>query len=114
MTTNRTATLTVQGTDIALKRTKLADYISLTDIARSREQAQVQADDMISKAREAIAAETAQARIELRREVADLAVSAASKIVRANLDRQAQSRLIEEKLAEATSGAGGSTPISPN
>ncbi len=37
MTSTRTATLTVQGTDIALKRTKLADYISLTDIARSRE-----------------------------------------------------------------------------
>ncbi len=37
MTTNRTASLTVQGTDIALKRTKLADYLSLTDIARSRE-----------------------------------------------------------------------------
>jgi F0F1-type ATP synthase membrane subunit b/b' len=66
---------------------------------------------MIAKAREAIAAESAQARTELRREVADLAVTAASKIVRANLDRQAQARLIEETLAEATSG---STTISPN
>jgi F0F1-type ATP synthase membrane subunit b/b' len=40
-------------------------------------------------------------------------VMAASKIVRANLDRQAQTRLIEETLAEATNANGGST-ISPN
>jgi hypothetical protein len=37
MATNRTTTLTVQGNEINLKRTKLADYINLTDIARSRE-----------------------------------------------------------------------------
>ncbi len=37
MATTRTKTLTVQGNAIALKRTKLADYINLTDIARSRE-----------------------------------------------------------------------------
>jgi len=37
MTTNRTRSLVVQGNEIALKRTKLADYLSLTDIARSRE-----------------------------------------------------------------------------
>jgi F-type H+-transporting ATPase subunit b len=52
----------------------------------------------------------------LRREVADLAVNAASKIVRANLDRDAQSRLIEETLAEATNGgsASGGSSILPN
>lgn len=37
MTTNHLISMTVQGTEIALKRTKLADYISLTDIARSRD-----------------------------------------------------------------------------
>lgn len=37
MTTNRTKALTVQGTDITLKRTRLADYLSLTDIARTRD-----------------------------------------------------------------------------
>jgi hypothetical protein len=37
MTTNRNPTLTVQGNAIALKRTRLGDYISLTDIARSRD-----------------------------------------------------------------------------
>ncbi len=89
-----------------------AREVSDQNIARSKEQAQVQADEMIVKAREAIAAETAQARADLRREVGDLAVLAASKIVRANLDRDAQSRLIEEALAEAgATGSNGSSPV---
>ncbi|MEZ4504391.1 MAG: KilA-N domain-containing protein [Thermomicrobiales bacterium] len=37
MTAKPIKTLTVHGADIALKRTKWADYISLTDIARSRD-----------------------------------------------------------------------------
>lgn len=37
MTAKPIKTLTVQGANIALKRTKWADYISLTDIARSRD-----------------------------------------------------------------------------
>jgi F-type H+-transporting ATPase subunit b len=81
------------------------------NIARSREQAQVQANEIIAKAQETIQVEIAQARIELRREIADLAIEAASKIVRANLDRQAQARLIEETLAEASArGGNGRTP----
>lgn len=89
-----------------------AREVSDQNIARSKEQAQVQADEMIDKARDAIAAETAQARAELRREVGDLAVLAASKIVRANLDRDAQTRLIEEALAEAgATGSNGSSPV---
>lgn len=89
-----------------------AREVSDQNIARSKEQAQVQADEMIVKAREAIAAETVQARADLRREVGDLAVMAASKIVRANLDRDAQSRLIEEALAEAGgTGSNGSSPV---
>lgn len=89
-----------------------AREVSDQNIARSKEQAQVQADEMIDKARDAIAAETAQARADLRREVGDLAVMAASKIVRANLDRDAQTRLIEEALAEAgATGSNGSSPV---
>lgn len=47
MATNRITSLTVQGTEIALKRTKLADYISLTDIARSREPHDVENADVL-------------------------------------------------------------------
>jgi F-type H+-transporting ATPase subunit b len=90
-----------------------AREVSDQTIARSKEQAQVQADEIIAKAREGIAAETAQARAELRQEVADLAVLAASKIVRANIDREGQSRLIEEALAEAgTRSSNGNSPVS--
>jgi F-type H+-transporting ATPase subunit b len=87
-----------------------AREVSEQNIARSREQAQQQADEMIEKARDAIASETAQARVELRREVADLAITAATKIVRTNLDREAQTRLIDETLAEAARGSNGSAP----
>ena len=76
------------------------------NIARSREQAQTQADEMLEKARLAFDAEVRQARQELRQEVADLAVLAATKIVRANIDRDDQTRLIEETLAEAGSRNG--------
>ena len=85
--------------------------LSEQNIARSREQAQVQADEMIEKARLALNAEVRQARSELRQEVAGLAVLAASKIVRANIDRSDQTRLIDEALAEA-GGHNGSTPSS--
>lgn len=76
------------------------------NVARSQAQAQAQADEMLEKARLAFDAEVRQARVELRQEVADLAVSAASKIVRANIDRDDQMRLIEEALAEAGASNG--------
>lgn len=78
--------------------------------ARAMEQAQAQADDMLEKARRAFEAEVRQARSELRQEVADLAILAATKIVRANIDRDDQTRLIEEALAEAGS-QNGSGPV---
>lgn len=71
------------------------------NVARSREQAQVQADEIIAKAQDVIVNETEQARVQLRQEIADLAVDAASRIVRANLDRGAQSRLIQEAVTDA-------------
>lgn len=76
------------------------------NVAKSREQAQAQADEMVEKARLALEAEVRQARSELRQEVADLAVLAATKIVRANIDRDDQTRLIEEALAEAGASNG--------
>lgn len=89
-----------------------AREVSDQTIARSKDEARIQADEMIAKAREAISSESAQARQELRREVADLAVLAASKIVRANLDRGSQTRLIEEALAEAGArGSNGNSPV---
>ncbi len=73
-------------------------------LARAREQQQVQAEQMIENARQQIQAETQQAWLQLRRDVADLAIAAATKIVRHELNREEQRRLIEETLAEATNG----------
>lgn len=68
---------------------------------RAREQSQEQADQMITKAEATIAAERQQAWNELREEVADLAITAATKIVRQELDRDKHAQLIQETLAEA-------------
>jgi F-type H+-transporting ATPase subunit b len=70
-------------------------------IARSREEAGKQAEEYLARAESTLRAETEQARMQLRQEVADLAVNAATKIVRKELDPASQTRLIEETLAEA-------------
>lgn len=84
-------------------------------IARAREAANAQAEEYLTRAESSLRQETAQARQQLRQEIADLAVTAAGKIVRKELDPAAQSRLIEETLAEAGTGAatnGASAPAS--
>jgi len=70
-------------------------------LARSREEAGKQAEEYLARAESTLRAETEQARMQLRQEVADLAVNAATKIVRKELDPASQTRLIEETLAEA-------------
>lgn len=73
-------------------------------IARARDEAAKQSDEYMARAQATLRAETEQARQELRNEVADLAVMAASRIVRKELDPGAQTTLIEATLAEAASG----------
>jgi F-type H+-transporting ATPase subunit b len=75
-------------------------------LARAREDAGKQADEYLARAQASLRSETEQARLQLRQELAGLAVSAAGKIVRKELDPAAQSRLIEETLAEATASNG--------
>ncbi|HWV36479.1 MAG TPA: F0F1 ATP synthase subunit B [Thermomicrobiales bacterium] len=71
-------------------------------IARAREEANGQAEEYLSRAQDTLRQETDQARQMLRQEVADLAVTAAGRIVRKELDPAAQARLIEQTLADAT------------
>jgi F-type H+-transporting ATPase subunit b len=71
-------------------------------IARAREAADAQAAEYLTRAEATLRQETEQARQQLRQEVADLAVTAAGRIVRKELDPAAQTRLIEETLAEAS------------
>lgn len=75
-------------------------------LARAREEATAQRERELERARQQIRAETEQAKEELRREVADLAIMAASRIVRKELDPATHLQLINQTLAEAA-GAGG-------
>lgn len=74
-------------------------------IAKAREEAAAQSDEYLERARGTLRQETAQARQQLRDEVADLAVMAAGRIVKKELDPSGQARLIEETLADANTGS---------
>lgn len=71
-------------------------------IAKARDEAAKQAEEYLARAEETLRQETAQAREQLRQEVADLAILAASRIIRKELDPATQTRLIQETLAEAS------------
>ena len=84
-------------------------------LSRAREEAGRQSDEYLARAEATLRTETEQARLQLRQEIAGLAVSAATKIVRKELDPATQTRLIEETLAEAgagrpTNGRSGGAP----
>jgi len=78
-------------------------------LVRAREEAAAQSEEYLTRAEATLRQETERARQQLRQEVADLAVSAASRIVRRELDPAAQTRLIEETLAEAGAGTNGTS-----
>jgi F-type H+-transporting ATPase subunit b len=89
----------------------LADARTTGDvqIARAKEEAERQGEEYLTRARQTLQSETESARQQLRQEIADLAVSAATKIVRKELDPAAQARLIEETLSEASTS--GDRPV---
>jgi len=73
-------------------------------IARARDEAEKQASEYLARAQATLQTDIETARQELRQEIAELAISAATKIVRKELDPAAQARLIEETLSEASTG----------
>jgi F-type H+-transporting ATPase subunit b len=70
--------------------------------ARARERAEASADEFLTRAQETQRQETAQARQALRQEVGELAVTAAGRILRKEIDPAAQRTIIESTLAEAS------------
>jgi F-type H+-transporting ATPase subunit b len=72
----------------------------------ARRDAEEQSQRIIERAQQEAQAERAQSMVELRREVANLAVLAAERVISRNLDQQAQRQLVDEFLAErpATDG----------
>lgn len=82
------------------------------DIARriqeeARAQAQTDADSLIARARTEVQLERDQAISDLRREFADITVSAAEKVINQSLDRNAHRRLIDDVLASSDLGRSG-------
>src|SRR5687767_439408 len=66
--------------------------------------ARADAEKVTERAREEINAEKEKAMAELRAQVADLALEAAGKLVRSDMDSTTQRRLVEEFLAETAGG----------
>jgi len=62
----------------------------------------VQAEALIERARGEIQLERDTAIAELRKEFADLTISAAEKVIGQSLDRTAHQRLIDEALAQSS------------
>lgn len=67
------------------------------------ETARAEADKVTQRAREEITGEKEKAMSELRAQVADLALEAAGKLVRSDMNATTQRRLVEEFLAEVPS-----------
>ena len=74
--------------------------------SEARTTAQQEAQRIVETARQEAEAERAQAMAELRREVASLAVLAAERIIKRDLDEQAHRQLVDEFLDEQPARAG--------
>jgi len=68
-------------------------------------QAREQYEQLLDRARKEIESEKEKAILELRREAVDLSIAAASKLIEANLDSDANRRLVMEYLASLEAGA---------
>jgi F-type H+-transporting ATPase subunit b len=83
-----------EGQEIIAQATQASDRVRQEILDKAHEDARV----MVDKAKEEIDRERAQAMNELRREVGDLSVSIAQKVIGRSLDEQSQRRLISEFL----------------
>ncbi len=89
-----------QAADLAKKNQQEVEALRAELTARAKKEA----DDMIASARRTIDEEKGKAAAELKAQVADLAVAAATRIVKSSLDDKAQRALVEEYLRELPAG----------
>ena len=68
--------------------------------AESKEEAKEQREEMLERARREIESETQRALNEIRREVADLTLTATERVTRKSLDDDDHRRLVEEALSD--------------
>ncbi|HEY8171623.1 MAG TPA: F0F1 ATP synthase subunit B [Dehalococcoidia bacterium] len=87
-----------EGQAVVAQSQEIANRIQ----ADARTQAQADADALLVRARSEIQLERDTAIAELRKEFADLTISAAEKVINSSLDRNQHRRLIDEALAEST------------
>ena len=90
-----------EGQGIVANANQIAQRIQ----AEAQEKAQRDAEAFLARANEQIRRETEQARLELRQQVASLALLAAGKVVERSLDERQHLDLIERVLSEAEPGA---------
>jgi F-type H+-transporting ATPase subunit b len=82
--------------ELAKKNQQEVEALRQDLTARARKEA----DELVAAARRQISEEMAKAKAELRTQVADLAIDAAARLVKANLDEKAQRQLVEEYIAQ--------------
>ncbi len=74
-----------------------------------RQQAQTEGEALLARARNEIQLERDEAIAQIRRQFADLTITAAEKVINQSLDKKAHERLIEEVLAESSFKKDGSS-----
>ncbi|MEE8369750.1 MAG: F0F1 ATP synthase subunit B, partial [Dehalococcoidia bacterium] len=84
-----------------------AQQVSARIQEEARQSARTEAETLLERARSEIQLERDAAIADLRREFADLTITAAERVIRRSLDRKAHQELIEEVLAEAPQGGDG-------
>ena len=92
-----------EAADMLASANKIATDTRNEILAKAREEA----EKVSARARDEIVAEKERAMSELRAHVADLALDAATKLVRAEMDGATQRRMVEEFLAEAPAADAG-------
>jgi F-type H+-transporting ATPase subunit b len=90
-----------EANDILARAQRMAQETRDADVTATRQEL----ERMRARASEEIEAEKARSLAELRGEVADLAIQAASRVVGESMNDQRQRRLVEEFLADPTPGA---------
>jgi len=91
---------TRQAADLAKRNQQEVETLRLELTARARKEA----DELVASARKQIVEEKTKAMTELRTVVADLAIDAAAKLVKANLDDTTQRQLVEDYLKQLPAG----------
>ncbi|MEE8413242.1 MAG: F0F1 ATP synthase subunit B [Dehalococcoidales bacterium] len=86
-----------EGQEMVARAVKAGDEIR----QKAKEEAKPEAEALISKARVEIQRERDEAIDELRKEVAELTISAAEKVIEQQLDKEAHRQLIDKVLAES-------------